>query len=174
MTTEIFPIEVGHVMTFARAIGDANPLYYDDGLTTGTETQGVLAPPTFVIADVQYDPTPSPRIRPQSGVTWLGSGRMFTYPQKTSTDSSHATKTAEVSRGTRLHAEEHFEYLRPLRVGDVLTKNSRAGDTWERRGRRGGTLRFSEQIHEYRDQEGNLVVSARQVSVQTERVVENM
>ena len=29
MTAERFPIEAGHIMAFARAIGDDNPVYYD-------------------------------------------------------------------------------------------------------------------------------------------------
>lgn len=174
MATEIFPIEAGHVMTFARAIGDENPIYYDEGAARNTEAKGLLAPPTFVIADVQYDPAPSPRLRPQIGVTWFGSGRHSTYPLETRGNASPVTPREEKKQGTRLHAEEHFEFFRALRVGDVLTKTSRAGDTWERTGRRGGTLLFTEQIHEYRDQDGNLVVTARQVSVQTERVVEEI
>ena len=32
MTVERFPIEAGHIMMFARAIGDDNPVYYDEAL----------------------------------------------------------------------------------------------------------------------------------------------
>ena len=53
-----------------------------------------------------------------------------------------------------------------------LTVSTRSGETWEKQGRRGGKLIFSEQITEYRDADGELVVRARGVSVRPEKVVE--
>jgi len=50
---ERFPVEAGHILCFARAIGDANPAYY--GAMTGTEP--VPAPPTFVQASAQFEAT---------------------------------------------------------------------------------------------------------------------
>jgi hypothetical protein len=50
-----------------------------------------------------------------------------------------------------------------------LTVETRPGDRWEKQGKRGGVLRFSETIVEYRDQSGELVVTSRMVGVQTER-----
>jgi len=63
-----------------------------------------------------------------------------------------------------LHAEQHFVYHRPVRVGDVLTGATRPGREWEKFGR-SGRLRFREQITEFRDDSGELVVTARSVSV---------
>jgi hypothetical protein len=57
-----------------------------------------------------------------------------------------------------------------LRAGDVLTSASRQGEQWEKQGR-SGKLVFSESITEYRDQHGELVVTARSVGVRTERPV---
>jgi acyl-CoA thioesterase FadM len=74
--------------------------------------------------------------------------------------------------GTGLHAEQHFTYHRPLRSGDVLTATTRRGETWEKQGRRGGRLIFTDTITEYRDGEGELVITARSVGVRTEKVVE--
>lgn len=48
----------------------------------------------------------------------------------------------------------------------------RPGNTWEKEGRRGGTMKFTESITEYRDQNGELVVTARSVGVATSRTVE--
>jgi acyl-CoA thioesterase FadM len=72
-----------------------------------------------------------------------------------------------------LHAEQHFEYHRPVRAGDVLHATVKPGKTWEREGRRSGKLTFSELVTEYHDQAGNLVVTARSVGVRTERPVDN-
>ena len=54
----------------------------------------------------------------------------------------------------------------------VLTAKDKQGKTWEKEGKRGGKLHFSESITEYYDQHGNLVVTARGVGVRTERVIE--
>jgi peroxisomal enoyl-CoA hydratase 2 len=70
----------------------------------------------------------------------------------------------------RLHAEQHFEYHRPLIAGDVLTVRTVTGDSWQKRGRRGGTLHFEETITEYRDRSAELVVTVRSVTVLTEHV----
>lgn len=147
-----FVVEAGHIMQFARAIGEENPAYF--GALHG-RAHGVPAPPTFVQASAHYDP--SYPLRPHPGEQWFGSasGDGFAPP------------------GTGgLHAEQHYEYHQPLRSGMVLTVTHSVGEEWEKEGRRGGKLRFTERIAEYRDRHGELVVTARSVGVQTERVVE--
>jgi len=138
-----FPVEAGHVLMFARSLGAADP---EDGLPA----PGDPAPPTFANASAQFDP--GYPLRPHPGAPWHGSG-------------ADAGLVKEGAGG--LHAEQHFTYHRPLRVGDVLTVATRPGDTWEKQGR-SGRLRFAEQITEYRDETGELVVTARSVSVQRE------
>ena len=54
----------------------------------------------------------------------------------------------------------------------VLTAKTKPGKTWEKEGKRGGKLHFSESITEYYDASGELVVTARGVGVRTERVIE--
>ena len=61
----------------------------------------------------------------------------------------------------------------PLKAGDVLTATTKPGKTWEKEGRRAGKLVFSESITEYRNADGELVVTARGVGVRTERPVDN-
>ena len=71
-----------------------------------------------------------------------------------------------------LHAEQHFTYHRHLTPGDVLTAETKPGESWEKESKRAGVLKFSESITEYRDQNGELVVTARSVGVVTEKVIE--
>jgi hypothetical protein len=54
----------------------------------------------------------------------------------------------------------------------VLTAETKPGATWERESKRAGKLVFSESVTEYRDQHGELVITARGVGVRTERPVE--
>lgn len=159
MTAERFPIEAGHIMVFARAVGDPNPIYHDAACASSSDCEGIIAPPTFVQASAQFDPDYP--LRPRAGVPWHGSGREATgRPRESGSD------------GGALHAEQHYTYHRNLHPGDVLSATSRAGDSWEREGRRGGKLKFSETIVEYRDAKNELVLTARSVTVRTERVVE--
>lgn len=155
MAIEKFPIEAGHIMMFARAIGDDNPIYYDDEYARTTDSGAVIAPPTFVQSSAQFDPDYF--LRPKIGEEWFGSAKGPTG----------LTKKPESSGG--LHAEQHFEYHRQLKAGDVLTAKVIPGETWEKQGRRGGKLTFVESITEFRNQNGDLVVTARGVGVRTER-----
>lgn len=149
MSVERFPVEAGHVLTFARAIGDDNPVYRDPDSAAASEAGGLIAPPTFTIASAQWDPDYP--LRPKPGVPWWGSG-------------ARASGDSVRTGGGALHAEQHFTYHRPVRVGDVLSAAARPGDTWEKTGR-SGKLIFREQVTEYRDAAGELVVTARSVSV---------
>jgi N-terminal half of MaoC dehydratase len=152
VTVNRFPIEAGHILMFARAIGDENPAYA--GALDGSRDD-VPAPPTFVQSAAQYDPDYP--LRPLPGVAWFGSG---------------GTDGFAPDGGGGLHAEQHFEYHKPLRAGMVLSASTSDGKAWEKEGRRGGKLLFNETFTEYRDAAGDLVITARAVGVKTERVVE--
>lgn len=156
MTKFTFPIEASHIMMFARSIGDENPVYHDAEKAARTEVGGLVAPPTFTAASAQFNPDGS---RPRPGVKWFGSGK---------TPSGIEGKAPSAGG---LNAEQHFEYFRPIRPGDVLTAETRPGTTWERESKRAGKLLFSDRITEFRDQAGELVATVRSVSVKTERPV---
>ena len=163
MAAKTFPVEAGHIMMFARSVGDPNPVYYDAEAGKKTEAGGIIAPPTFVQASAQFDPDYG--LRPKIGQPWFGSGKNPTGVQRTGGGGGGGG-------GGGLHAEQHYEYHRPLRAGDVLTATSSPGKTWEKQGRRGGTLVFSEGVTEYRNQDGELVITARSVGVRPSKPVE--
>jgi acyl dehydratase len=159
VAVERFPVEEGTILLFARAVGDPNPIYSDPAYAATTELGGIIAPPTYVQSSAQFDPD-NP-LRPKPGQPWFGSGRNPTGL----TPSGESGGGGGIGRG--LHAEQEFTYHRPVRVGDVLSTTSRPGERWEKQGR-SGKLVFSENITEYRDQHGELVVTARSVGVLTE------
>jgi len=107
-----------------------------------------VMPPTFTIANVEFDP--EWWLRPRAGTAWFGSGRT----------------PGEPGTGKGLHAEQHFVYHRHPVVGETLHGSAQPGETWEKQGRR-GTLRFIEDITEWRDDAGDLVVTERRVRVIT-------
>lgn len=158
MGAKSFPIEAGHILMFARAVGDANPVYADAEFAKRTEAGGIVAPPTFAQASAQFDP--DYHLRPQIGKPWFGSGK-------------EPTGAPGAGTGTGgLHAEQHFEYHRHPRAGDLLSATVIPGRAWEKEGKRSGKLAFTETIIEYRDQKGDLVITARSVAVRTERPVD--
>lgn len=159
MADEIkFPVEGTHIMMFARSVGDPNPIYYDEEYAKKTEVGHIIAPPTFPRAVAQFDP--DYHLRPKPGEKWFGSGK----------NPTGLTEPAKSTGG--LHAEQHFEYHRHLKPGDILTVTTKPGKTWEKQSARAGKLTFTETIQEYRDQNGELVVTSRGVGVKTERPVE--
>jgi len=183
MASVKFPVEASHILMFARAVGDANPIYSDPEYAGSCEPGGIVAPPTFPQASAQFQP--DYRLRPKIGEPWFGSGATPSGTMMPRGDSDGAEAKRESGEKEKekekkpsgaaaggLHAEQHFTYHRAVRPGDVLSLTTRPGKTWEKQGKRAGKLVFSETITEYRDESGELVVTARGVGVRTERVIE--
>jgi hypothetical protein len=164
MAVEKFPVEASHILMFARSVGDDNPIYSDAEYAKSTEPGSVIAPPTFAQSSAQFDPDYF--LRPKIGQPWFGSG-------KEPTGIKREPGGGGGGGGGGLHAEQHFEYHRHLKPGDVLTATTRPGETWEKESKRAGKLVFSESVTEYRDQNGDLVITARGVGVRTERPVDS-
>ena len=158
MAVDKFPVEASHVMMFARSIGDPNEIYYDEDYARNTDQGAIIAPPTLVQASAQF--APDYFLRPKIGQEWFGSAKGPT---------GITEKKEGGGGGGGLHAEQHYVYHRQLKVGDVLTAEVKPGKSWEKEGRRGGKLLFSETGTEYRDQNGELVITATGVGVRTEK-----
>ncbi len=157
MAVKNFPIEAGHIMMFARSIGDTNQIYYDAEHAASTDQGAIIAPPTFVQSSAQFEPDYF--LRPKIGEAWFGSGKTPTGITK---------KEGGSGGGGGLHAEQHYVYHLPIQLGDQLTATTKPGKSWNKEGRRGGKLMFSESVTEYRNQKGELVVTATGVGVRTE------
>ena len=169
MAVEKFPIEASHILMFARSVGDDNPIYSDADYAAGTEFGAIVAPPTFMQASAQFDPDYF--LRPRPGQPWFGSGKEATSREsKIPGEKSGDDKPS--GGGGILHTEQHFVYHRHPQPGDVLTTAVKPGKRWEKEGKRSGKLHFGETITEYRDQNGELVVTATAVGVTTERAVD--
>lgn len=128
-------VEAGAVRRFAEAIGDLNPLYFDEDAAARSRWGRRIAPPTFpcvfdygTVEAVQF---------PSSGV---------------------------------IHAEQQYEYTRPLFVGEELLCYGRFLDTYEKRGR-GGSLTFLVFERVAEDAAGRQVMRSREVYVFTQPVV---
>jgi hypothetical protein len=171
MAVKTFPIEASHILMFARAVNDPNPIYSDPEYAAKSEVGAIIPPPTFTQASAQFDPDYF--LRPKIGQPWFGSGKepsgLMRRPAPAPTESKSGSSESRPSGAAAggLHAEQHFEYHRHLVPGDVLSSTTKPGERWEKQGR-SGKLVFSETVTEYRDQHGELVITARSVGVQTE------
>lgn len=132
-------VEAGQVLQFRRAVGELDAPLEPDG----------ISPPTFLMAADLFDP--EYERRPRGGRDWPGG----------------ANRPA--GGGAGFHAEQSFTFHRHPRAGEQLTATVRPGRRWEKEGRRGGRLLFTETITDFTDPSGELVVSASFVSVGTER-----
>jgi acyl dehydratase len=102
-------VERGKIKEFARAIGDLNAFYLDDGVGAGSEWGDIIAPPTFSIT-----------FRPEGGTDTTA------FLQELGTDISRI-----------LHGEQEFELHGPLRPGERYLCRSRVADIYEKTGRSG-------------------------------------
>jgi acyl dehydratase len=151
-----FPVDRTQIMLFARSVLDINPAFVEPDSPEAKAVGGQVAPPTFVQSSSHYQPDYAldltrPRKNPPAPRAEGGGG-------------------GGLGRG--LHAEQHYEYHHPIYAGDTLTVTTRPGEKWEKQGKRGGKLLFSETITDYTNQDGVLCVTARSIGVQTERAVE--
>jgi hypothetical protein len=162
LAVERFPVEAGHILLFARAIGDPNPAYRGAAVAGSDDSGPVYAPPTFAQASAQFDEEYGLRWSPDR--PWHGSGKEPTSLPRPAEGSGGGGGGGRAPGQVGLHAEQHFEYHRPLVAGDVLTATVRQGESWEKEGR-SGHLKFQEIITEYRDEQGELVVTGVAVGV---------
>jgi len=144
----LVPVEASHVLAFARALGWPEDLLTADD---GSIAPSLPVPPTFTTASAHFDP--AFKHRPRSGTAAVDDG-------------------GESRPAMGLHAEQHYTYHRPVRVGEHLTLVRSPGARWEKAGR-SGPLAFTETIWEYRDVDGEPVVTAKVVSVRKERRTES-
>jgi acyl dehydratase len=76
---------------FAKAVGETNPIYFDDAAAKAAGLPGVLAPPTFFFCMDMDKEHP------------------FDYLEVMGCD-----------LGKMLHGEQSFEYIKPVYAGDTL------------------------------------------------------
>ena len=104
LSTGSATVSAEHIAAFARALGDANPLYLDTQAAKAGPFGTIVAPPTYPIAFM---------IEAMSGGmdTFLELGLNFM---------------------TLVHGEQEFEYTRPIRAGESLTLTGRIADVYEK------------------------------------------
>lgn len=159
-----FPVDRTAILNFAAALGETNPIYWDEEHAKATPLGGVIAPPTFAVASALWNP--------EAGLRGIRQIPARQVPPGEADAGRPGGRSGGGGSARLLHGEQRFEYHQPLRAGMRLRVSSRPGRSWEKEGKRGGRLRFRETITELRDEEGVLVVTATSVGIVTEKAVE--
>ena len=139
-----FPVERGKIHEFANSILDDNELYHDEEAAKAAGLPSVVAPPTFSSASAFF-PQPS-----------TGGG-----PRMEGLDMRFV-----------LHGGQELIYERPLFAGDVLMSEPGETKSYEKKGKRGGSMKFIESETIFRDAKGEIVLRSRNTLIQTAGVVQ--
>jgi len=128
-------VERGKIKEFARAIGDANPLYLDDRVGAASEWGDLIAPPTFSVT-----------FRDETADT-------AAFLRELGTDISRI-----------LHGEQEFELFRPLQPGCTYLCRAKIIDIYEKTGR-SGPMAFVVRETSIVDGSNEIVATMRGVTV---------
>ena len=124
-------VEKGAIRRFAEALGDFNPMYYDEEYARAAGYPTIVAPPTF----------------PASFHS-----------------AADLRELLGVGIKSLLHAEQAFEYERPILAGDRIYVSTKVADVLEKTGP-AGKMDVAVIEDEGRDEEGTLVFRARRTLV---------
>jgi acyl dehydratase len=100
-------VEKGQLKFFAKATGEANPIYFDEAAARRAGHRGLPAPPTFLFC------------------LEMGSRN------------ETAARLLGVDLGRLLHGEQQFTYYVPVYGGDRITFRAKITDIYEKQGRAG-------------------------------------
>jgi acyl dehydratase len=139
-------IERGPVTRFAESVTESSPIYRRRDAAQAAGFDDIPVPPTFFFSSAAH---------------WGA------YPEDQPADANPGTNpTMEIigklmsKGGMVLHGEQEFVYHRPIVVGETLTSEGRVADLYEKQsGER--TMTFLVTENEYRDANGDLVLTAR-------------
>ncbi len=137
-----FIVERGKIHEFANAILDDNPHYHDLEAAKRDGLSSVVAPLTYSSVASYFGDRAGP------GGAMGGLDMRYV-----------------------LHGGQEWIFERPILAGDVLTAEAGASSSYEKEGKRGGTMKFIESEMLYRDQKGEIVLRGKSTLIQTGGVV---
>lgn len=98
-------VEKGRLRLFAKAVGEDNPIYYDEHAAVAAGHRSLPVMPTFFFCLEMEQPDP---------YAWF--------------------KTLNIPLANALHAEQYFKFTNMAYAGDVLTYQSEVIDIYEKKG----------------------------------------
>lgn len=143
-------IELGEItklmiQRYAVAVGDLNPLYFDDAHARACGYPGIIAPPNFLPA-VQ---------------TWTAGSAEAELAED---GTELAIAVAEIAGMRLMGGGQELTFGRPVRPGAVVTARRRLVDLYQREGRR-DVLLFAVSDIIYEDQHGEHLMTCRETMI---------
>jgi acyl dehydratase len=133
------PITAERVKAFAIAVGENNPLFYDEDAAREQGMPGAIAPPTFTVTQI------------------------FEVPR----EQRESSLGANLEYSRVLHGEQEFSIKRLPLVGETLKGTMRIAKDFEKQGKRGGSMRFVTYETKFTDPDGDEVLTALYTLIQT-------
>ena len=129
-------VEKGAIRRYAEAVGNNNPLYYDEEYASKSRYGGIIAPPGFFGWSVKAVTT-------SEGIVGL--------------------MTAMINAGYAgiLDGGISYEFYQPVRAGDTLVASPKVKDVTAKEGRT-GTMMICQFETSYLNQNGDVVAKATQ------------
>jgi len=139
----VMEVEKGAIRRYADAVGDFNPLYWDEEYAAKSRYGSIIAPPGFFGWPTRWS---------QWGPTY--------------TNLREELMAALARAGYRraLDGGIDYEFFSPVRAGDILAASPKIIDIYQRETKT-GTLIFTVTETTYTSQNGELVAKARQTLI---------
>lgn len=138
--TAILEVEKGAIKKLADAVGDSNPLYWDEGYARASRYGSIIAPPGFFGWPVK----------------WKGNMPLLLPLRQEVVDT-----IAKAGYERILDAGIEYDFLHPVYAGDVLASVPKVISITERE-TKGGKMLFSVIEITYINQNADIVAKARQ------------
>ncbi len=139
-----YEVEKGAITRFAEAVGDPNPIYWDEEYAKKSKYGSIIAPPGFFgwpVRRPRSADAPDVIAGARGGPNLAAAG----YPRV-------------------LDGGTEYDFVKPIRAGDTLTAASMIKDIVEREGRT-GKMAFLIRETTYTNQDGEVVARARGTSI---------
>lgn len=128
---------------YAMAVGDENPVYFDETAAQAAGHRTIIAPPTFITHAI-VPPRPNDDLR-EDGLWRDGGGVRL-----------------EVKR--MMFGGEEWDFLEPVCVDDSITAETRLADVDEKSGSKGPFVRVVRETT-FTNQSGTVVARSRQIGI---------
>ena len=128
---------------YAQAVGDLNPIYFDEAAARAAGYRTVVVPPTYVAyALVQGRPLHD-----------IGTDGLFV-----------GDKPIRLEVGRIMFGGEEWDFVAPVHAGDVITGEARLAAIDQKDGSKGPFVRITREIT-YRSAGGEVVARTRQIGI---------
>ena len=149
----IVEVERGAIKRYIDAVGDYNPLYWNEEYARESRYGSIIAPPSFFGWPVRPTPT--------------SVGAFTDWPVKPGAEPEKEglwDTIAEAGYSRVVHGGVEAEHFAPVRAGDILAVLTKVADIFEREGKT-GKMAFSVTETTYTNQRGELVAKVRNTMV---------